>query len=227
MDDINFRPWVGEKYLTTGFQGKRILVLGESHYCKVQLAENGRCYPYCRRMNMDESCLNQTIRVVDNVVYHYKRHPYQKTFLCFERAVVGKELKEKEREDFWQSVMFYNYIQHSQKEPRRPPSAEHWEKSEKAFVEVLETYMPDCIIVWGVRLFKSLPKLGGKKYNLPIKAKVPATYRLYTIDGKQIPALQIYHPSAGFSWKEWHDVIDCFFQNIVHSGNEVKRLEEN
>jgi hypothetical protein len=49
--------------------------------------------------------------------------------------------------------------------------------------------MLDYIIVRGFRLFKNLPKLGGKKYNLPIEAKVPAQYRLYTINGIQIPAL--------------------------------------
>lgn len=210
MSDINFRPWVGKKYLTTGFQGKRILVLGESHYCKDQLAKNGRCYPYCRRMNMKERCFTQTIRVVEDAVFHYEGYPYQRTFLRFERTVVGRELTKEERKDFWQSVVFYNYVQHAQNEPRKSPSAEHWEESEKAFVEVLETYMPDYIIVWGVRLFKNLPKLGGKKYNFPIKAKVPAQYRLYNISGKQIPALQIYHPSAGLNRKEWHKVIDCF-----------------
>ena len=33
MSKINFLPWVGEHYNTTGFAGKRILALGESHYC--------------------------------------------------------------------------------------------------------------------------------------------------------------------------------------------------
>lgn len=190
MSDINFRPWVGKKYLTTGYKGKRILVLGESHYCMDQLAKNGRCYPYCRRMNMNENCFTQTERVVEEAAFNYNGYHYQQTFFRFERTVVGKELTKEEREEFWQSVVFYNYVQHAQNEPRKSPSAEHWGKSEKAFVEVLETYMPDYNIVWGTRLFKNLPKLGGKKYNLLIEAKVPAQYRLYTINGKQIPAFK-------------------------------------
>ena len=34
MAKINFLPWIGEHYYKTGFAGKRILVLGESHYCQ-------------------------------------------------------------------------------------------------------------------------------------------------------------------------------------------------
>ena len=30
---VKFRPWVGTNY-KKGFQGKKILILGESHYCK-------------------------------------------------------------------------------------------------------------------------------------------------------------------------------------------------
>ena len=34
MEKINFLPWIGKHYSTTGFAGKRILALGESHYCE-------------------------------------------------------------------------------------------------------------------------------------------------------------------------------------------------
>ena len=34
MASINFYPWIGKHYSTTGFAGKRILALGESHYCE-------------------------------------------------------------------------------------------------------------------------------------------------------------------------------------------------
>lgn len=47
MSEINFKPWVGKKYLSEGYNGKRILVLGESHYCKDVLEQDGRCWPSC------------------------------------------------------------------------------------------------------------------------------------------------------------------------------------
>ena len=45
---VKFLPWVGEYYKEVeGFQGKKILVLGDSHYCAKECSENGCCYPKC------------------------------------------------------------------------------------------------------------------------------------------------------------------------------------
>ena len=56
-------------------------------------------------------------------------------------------MSQEEREKFWESVMFYNYIQYAQGGPRIEPQNEHWANSEKAFKELLETYSPDYITV--------------------------------------------------------------------------------
>lgn len=32
MKNVHFLPWVGSKY-NIGWQGKRLMILGESHYC--------------------------------------------------------------------------------------------------------------------------------------------------------------------------------------------------
>ena len=34
MNRVRLTPWIGEIYSTTGYAGKRILALGESHYCE-------------------------------------------------------------------------------------------------------------------------------------------------------------------------------------------------
>ena len=212
MSIINFKPWVGKNYFTNGYKGKRILVLGESHYCNKELSEEGRCHPYCRKEQMDAACFMQTQDVVQEAVYDYRGDPYQQTFLCFERAVVGKVLTQDEREKFWESVIFYNYIQYSQGGPRVAPQPEHWARSEEAFVELLETYMPDYILVWGVRLYFGLPSLGGKAVKFHPDDGSNAEYWIYTVNGKEIPALKMHHPSAptGKNWEYWHGVIDKF-----------------
>ena len=216
MSNINFKPWVGKNYLTKGYQGKRILVLGESHYCERELSEGGRCYPMCKVELMNEACYKQTRDVVREAVYDYGGQRYLQAFLCFERAVAGKVLTQEEREEFWESVMFYNYIQYAQEGPRMGPQPEHWAKSEKAFVELLETYKPDCIIVWGARLYDRLPYLGGEMHRLTLDNGDTVDYRTYSINGKGIPALKIHHPSAstGRDWKRWHKVIDKFFVTL-------------
>lgn len=214
MSEINFKPWVGKKYLSEGYNGKRILVLGESHYCKDVLEQDGRCWPSCQKENMKDDCFSQTEDVVDYFVYNYSGEGYLQTFLCFERAVLGKELTQEERESFWQSVMFYNYIQYSQSGPRIAPHPEYWAMSEPAFKELLKEYLPDYIIVWGVRLYNGLPDWGGEHTLLQISENDYADVWIYNIDGKKIPALKVYHPSTpiGKSWPYWHEVYEKFWK---------------
>lgn len=212
MSHINFRPWVGRNYQSTGYKGKRILVLGESHYCIKDLEPGGRCCPLCKRENMKDDCYSQTEDVVNTFVYEYSGERYLQTFLCFERAVVGKELTQKEREEFWQSVMFYNYIQFSQNGARIAPQADHWGKSELAFKELLEKYMPDYIIVWGSRLYNGLPNWDGECSVLQINENAQTDVWTYTIKGKRIPAIKVHHPStpSGKSWNYWHEFYKKF-----------------
>ena len=49
---------------------------------------------------MKEDCYSQTEDVVDGFIYEYDGSKYYQTFLCFERAILGKELSQEEREEF-------------------------------------------------------------------------------------------------------------------------------
>lgn len=210
MTNINFRPWVGKNFLTTGYKGKKILVLGESHYCE----GHEKYCPTCKKDNMKESCFSMAEEVVNEFVSKYNGDGYLQCFLCFERAVTGKELSQKEREEFWNGVMFYNYIQFSQTGPRTAPLPEHWGQSELAFRELLEQYMPDYIIVWGARLYDGLPDLGGVGSKLTIDGLGSTDVWTYTIKGKQIPALKVHHPSAPTGKKRdyWHQFYKAFLK---------------
>ncbi len=210
MSNIYFRPWVGKNYSTTGYKGKKILVLGESHYCK----EHEKYCPTCQRENMKESCSSMTDEVVNELASDYYGQGYLQCFVCFERAVTGKELSQKEREEFWNGVMFYNYIQFSQTGPRTAPLPEHWGQSEPAFQELLEQYMPDYIIVWGARLYDGLPDLGGVGSKLTIDGLGSTDVWTYTVKGKQIPALKVHHPSAPIGKKRdyWHQFYKAFLK---------------
>lgn len=87
-------------------------------------------------------------------------------------------------------------------------------ESELAFKEILEEYMPDYIIVWGVRLYEDLPDWGGKHSLLQISENDSTDVWTYTIQGKKIPALLVHHPSSptGKSWPYWHEVYEKFWE---------------
>ena len=212
MSNINFKPWVGKNYQSGGFRGKKILVLGESHYCVTPLKKGGKCYPLCKKHKMNSSCNDFTEDVMNDILYHYDGEPYMQTFLCFERAVLGKELNQKEREDFWKSVIFYNYIQYALSGPGIKPQDEYWKQSESAFKEILEVYMPDYIIVWGSRLYNGLPDWDGEGSILAIDDNNKTDIWTYTIKGKRVPAMKVFHPCCprGKAWAYWHEFYKKF-----------------
>ena len=184
---IFFKPWVGSEYYSGGVYSKRVLVLGESHYGDAP----------------DTS--DDTIGTIKEFVYDYWGEPYQQTFLCFERALAGREINQEEREQLWNSVMFYNYFQKSTTGPRTAPDMTAKKESEEAFRELLEQYQPDFIIVWGARLYQLLPAWDGTETKIKISDDSTPVWH-YKINGKTILAMSIHHPSSptGKDWTYWH-----------------------
>lgn len=193
MKHVKFEPWVGMDYSTGGVYNKKVLVLGESHY------------------GSGEDSPDDTIGTIEEFVYEYQGEPYQQTFLCFERALAGREIGQNEREQLWKSIMFYNFFQKSTTGPRTAPNMEAMEESTNAFRELLEHYQPDCIIVWGVRLYDLLPGWDGTESQIDIGKEWTRVWN-YKINGKIIPAMCVYHPSSpqGKNWTYWHQFHKAF-----------------
>lgn len=190
---IFFKPWVGSEYQTGGVYGKKVLVLGESHY------GDGADAP------------DDTTGTVKEFVYEYWGASYQQTFLCFERALAGREINQDEREQLWNSIMFYNFFQKSTTGPRTAPDMTVKQESEDAFHELLEQYQPDAIIVWGQRLYELLPAWDGNETSLKVGDDSCPVWH-YPIKGKSIPAMRVHHPSAprGKSWEYWYQFHKAF-----------------
>ena len=206
MNNIRFNPWVGDKYSwgiigydtngkviygTASQLGKKILVLGESHYCANPETE---ATPFL------------TINIIADLLNPDSEwEAYKNTYTKFIKSLTGcvDGLEQSVKEKAWQHIMFYNYVQTPMSGARVAPTAEDFKNSEKAFFEVLQTYKPDFVIAWGNRLYNNLPK-GGKQLNdLNI-----ATGRFagnstelwsYNVNDNSIPVMPITHPSTGYS----------------------------
>lgn len=114
---------------------------------------------------------------------------------------------DKDREAFWESIAFYEYVQWWLDRARRRPTDAMFSKSDKAFFEVLSVLKPDLIIAWGVRLFdEGLPDAKGEYYGFKWTSKtindLPSvgTYYCgeYTSDqiGHRAKLIWMYHPSS-------------------------------
>ena len=200
---VKFKPWVGENYETGIHQGKKLMILGESHYCANPETE---------------ATEDITIKVIEDLLDPFSEHEgYKNTYTKFAKAVVGeKQFSDETKKEFWQHVIFYNYVQTAISGARVSPTTEQFRNSEQAFFEIISQYQPDLIIVWGKRLYNNLPQQGTQLPDLQISQGIYAGESSevwsYTIGGKTIALLPITHPSASMFELQYHK--DLIYQFI-------------
>ncbi|MCL2183481.1 MAG: hypothetical protein FWB85_08440 [Chitinispirillia bacterium] len=195
MEHVAFEPWVGKNYSKNGYDGKKILILGESHYCdSCSAADNEKC------------CSDMTNKVINDYL-NYKNGrgdfvPWMNTFTRFTNVFLDKTCDTEEINNFWNSVIFYNYVQRELEGPRKSPTKEMFKMSEKAFFEVLDEHAPDIIIAWGERLNGNMPDCGypGKKSIFGDELKGKIYY--YKTKTKDILIYYIAHPSSTYFSRE-------------------------
>ncbi len=200
MKHVKFLPWVGDNY-TTGLHGKRVMVLGESHYCA----------------SPEEAVPQITHEIIADLYDAESEHEgYKNTYTKFANALSGKRLSFDGKRTLWHSILFYNYVQFPISGARVAPTTEEFAASEAAFFEVLEAYRPDCVIAWGKRLYRNMPQRG---YQLPdvemSNGDCIETWGYETAGGHVVQVLSITHPSAAFSPDYWHGVMQRFIQRTL------------
>jgi len=215
--NIFFQPFVGKYYANGGIFGKRIMILGESHYCDEECADCGDC-------RLHRECMGFTQHVLGDYLDEKKeRQNWMRTFLKFERSLVGEETDQAMRLKIWNSVISFNYLQVAMGGPREAGTSEQYQQAGKAFFEVVEKYQPEYIIVWGKRLWNNLPGDNWLHENasdvhwvdsndIEVEGTwVPNGFYMMP-GGKHVKALVVNHPSVGYSWDFWHRVIQRFLK---------------
>jgi|GEM_PF-4626233 len=186
---VRFKPWEGDYYDTSPL-GVRLLILGESHY---RAADDTRPEQWT---------------TIDALKHGRHTHQYWTRLSC----LVGKH-KPAYQVDIWDSVVFYNYVQHVVgTEPRQRPSEGMWTSDQTldGFREVLRVANPERILVvgkrnWemmagGPRFFPERPPLVEEKFELPRTWRDTDgfnrnAYWYPTVPGKYALCAPIYHPA--------------------------------
>ena len=192
MSNIVFKPFIGTNFSTGGIFGKKILVLGESHYC-----EESEVYD------------TLTTTVLQKYLNHNINEGWMNTFRKFERSLVGKITNENDSQQIWDSLAFYNYLQVPIGDARIAGQPEDYKNAVEPFFEVLNQLQPDFLIVWGQRLWSKLPNdnwTNGKPVNIDNYENPVGAYILK--NGHKVITTPVYHhPSAGFSWEYCYRVL--------------------
>jgi hypothetical protein len=204
MKNVFYKPWVGKKYQTEGFKGKKIMILGESHYCDEGCGDCGNSINH-------PNCTSFTIDVIANFL-EYKSGKgvfkgWMNTFTKFGNIFFNKELDYLETKDFWDSVIFYNFVQFATPEARVAPYKKEFEKSSDAFFEILKFHMPNLVIAWGERLWNNLPTNGEDGEDIVI-GDIKGKFYTYTLNETKIQLFYIYHPSSSSFNYSSHEFIN-------------------
>ena len=188
-----FRPWIGEDYQHSRW-GKRVLVLGESHY---QWDEN---QPIDNWPTLTIECIEEQI------AGEYTDRFWTNIAIAF----LNHLPKLDEKRAFWHSVAFYNYIQQCVGfGPGPNPTPAMWPQSLCAFRHLLNTHQPEVIIVLGRPNWWNIQRLGAEGPHME-GARCTETQWLQYAGGSCL-AYGIYHPSSrgrhSFKGQYWHPFI--------------------
>jgi len=187
MKHIKFNPWTGSNYRQAPL-GKRILILGESHY------DFDPDQPIEGYAELTNECIQEQIDGDTKKAFWTK---IATTFL-------NRTPMLEDKRTFWHSVAFYNYVQSTAGSgPRKRPSGEQWTASESAFFEVLDLLEPQLVVVLGYTNWENLTNTDAEEGpGLPHFPHVrTCRYRYST--GSCL-AIRLLHPSSGFSPSDWN-----------------------
>ncbi len=133
---VSFEPWQGSEY-RAGIAGRRVLILGESHWHSCDV--DPKCADENARADHHRSLTFTTVNL-------WKDHGHSSPVSRLVPRLFGMT-----KPDFWQHVVFYNYLQtFAGPGARCRPKEEQWtDDSAEASQTVLDRFEPDRILVLG------------------------------------------------------------------------------
>jgi hypothetical protein len=173
--------WVGSRY-AHGYLGKRLFILGESAYSP-------------DKWNAEvQACL-----IRQSISGEYNHKFYSKLYHVF--SAIPKRESQTAYENFWESIVFYNYVQEVVgSRPKDRPGARMWEQWKEPFLRVLEQQAPERIMVLGKHLGNMLDWMGL------IDHERIAWNQAGTGNRCEIACARIPHPSSfGFKPSIWRE----------------------
>ncbi|KAB1071519.1 hypothetical protein [Methylobacterium planeticum] len=206
---VFFEPWIGSKYYTDGLWGKKVLIVGESHYDEFfsnkSDAASGMSKPkHTLGRDWTQYCIQAIVSGEKGPAF----------WTSLRNRVGGAEHEEAPAAAFWPRVAYYNFVQTPVGGAARvAPTKEQFKNSMAAFEEVLEKLNPDRVIVTGDRMHPYIPSRVGKWPDLMGEdeyTKIPIEY-FVDCGGKKIYITMTSHPTSSYFYK----TLAVLFQEFI------------
>lgn len=195
-DEVYFHPWVGRNYdLGCGPNQRRLLVVGESHYCDPDRFANGLHQGF-------------TIDCVEGISSDEWRHRF---FTAIVQMVEGRERWEVDLAEFWESIAFYNFIQECLEGPKASVTEQMLRNGRNVFPAILEQLQPDCMLVLSGRAWDYWIDGWSESAPLSVNNQDYACREFARADGGTTFCTWVYHPASfGFgSGLNYHPVVNA------------------
>lgn len=203
---IRFQPWIGSNYGPRSRFGMSVMLLGLSHYREFEDVELQNYTQHVLRRHIEGSN--------DRSRYWTK---------C--ARTVSRKM---ERAEFWDSVIFYNYVQDFVGSgPRKDPTLDQLATSWGPFLRVVTQHQPDVIIATGKFLWEVLSeKLPHTKTQRRNGRDLLYAKLLEAAPGAGILGY-INHPSSGgYCYATWRPIVEALMEIAAEEATLVKRAME-
>jgi hypothetical protein len=191
-----WEPWVGHDYENNGIDGRRLLIIGESHYVG-------------SRQEFAEIRASRTF--TQEVVERQWTTASWSYFTKIAKAVTGEE--EPDKRTFWNKVAFYNYVQDIVGTgPRERPTKRLWKEAADILPSVIDELRPHYILATGKGLWNQLPIDWETAEPLNVRNWETCVGR--TVDGYPFRATYMIHPSSRYcgGGLDWAPLVRAFLQ---------------
>ncbi len=198
--NIKIKPWLGSEYpKSNGVFRHKTLILGGSHYVE--------------DLDTEADHSDFTNEIINIYLDQNSNGRWKATFSTFINSVFGKSASSCERKSFFDSVVFYNYLQEIA--GKNPTSAHqydyHEEKHFNAFTQLLDEQQPEVVISWGSKVWDALPNDWGygeakKGKGLQINGTEFIRYYDYPYKNGRILLIGVHHPSSGYGRDHHHHI---------------------
>lgn len=231
-NDFFFPPYVGDKYADADnfFNGKKVLVIGNSHYCDKNFDEEKHCGFDCKNFLIEEKCPTRnrflssektswTKEAIDEVKKEGSTKAEDKLTSYVRLGGIWR-INDNNKNEFWDSIIFYNFLQRAV--PDSIVDNKFFEKelfiSEYEIIRLFRCLkedgkLPDVILITGEKnVFNLLP---FKKQMTLVQSLSPEIrfynkYHILQMFDKTIKVIRIYHPSSTKSYEEQREIIKGF-----------------